>query len=760
MSQIYISPDTAIGLPLSITDPTEITGATEHSIVVGGAGGQLLSLGVAGDGFFPIGSAGADPVLATITSGRDLEVNPDAGIIEMRLNDNTHETAVHGWNGGILETADVYVYSDGINVAMAVEKDGGGNLTVVFSDGFYDWVTAPDSVALTPGTDVAPTINYVYFLQSTKVLTASTVGWPATEHAPLATVLCQSAASVQTKGAYKVHAWTDHVVSTNEQGHLAHLNYWIREQHATWMSGVAQTLTITPNGGTPDDVIFTNTAGTCLQLHPHTFPAFVGTPDIYTVNDSVTPYNIITDLNELLLDSTGASMAGKYFSLVVWGVISEDTTDCKLMVNLPGGSYNTQAALEADSQNYVNYSMPTNFKGTGFLIYQMDLRHQVAASGTWTSIQSFDLRGQFPSTAAGSSTAFATEFADNVFRIFDDGDNTKKIAFQADQIATGVTREITMCNQDLSLISPQFPGSVTAATDMTMTAGNLNMPVTNAAFTEGTLKVGGQLFLHNLGDRNTFLGDTAGSALNAGADNTSCGNSSMLNINDGNFNSCYGSRSGEDITDGSQNVSMGHLALTSVTTGSLNIAIGADAGINYASTESSNICLSNDGLVGEDNVIRIGTQGSGAGEQDSCFIAGIYGATPAASVKMVIVDVNGELGSTIIPFIINRENVTTATKTMEYDTEYTTNYGAGVCAYTLPTTAAIGTIIEVTGNSANGYSIAQNASQVIHFGSSDTTIGIGGSLASVNRYCCIKLKCVVTDDEFTVVSSSGNFTVV
>ena len=172
---------------------------------------------------------------------------------------------------------------------------------------------------MTPGSDTAPTQNYVYLLQSTKVLTASTVGWPSEEHAPLATVLCESAATYQTNGAYKFHAWTDHVTAADDQGHLSDINFWIRQQQATWQSGVAPTLTITPNGGAADNVIFTSTAGVVLQLHDHTFPAFAGTPDVYVVNDSVTPYTIVTDLNALLTDSTGASMSGRYFSLVIWG---------------------------------------------------------------------------------------------------------------------------------------------------------------------------------------------------------------------------------------------------------------------------------------------------------------------------------------------------------------------------------------------------------------------------------------------------------
>ena len=70
------------------------------------------------------------------------------------------------------------------------------------------------TVALTPGTDVSPTLNYIYVLESTKALTASTAGWPATEYAPIATVFCQSAAGAQADGLYKVHAWTDHLKAT------------------------------------------------------------------------------------------------------------------------------------------------------------------------------------------------------------------------------------------------------------------------------------------------------------------------------------------------------------------------------------------------------------------------------------------------------------------------------------------------------------------------------------------------------------------
>ena len=168
-----------------------------------------------------------------------------------------------------------------------------------------------------------------------------------------------------------------------------------------------------PNGGAPDSVLITTTAGIVLQLHMHTFPAFSGTPDVYVINDSATPFTIITDLNAALTDSTGGSMSGKFFSLVLWGVVSEAEADCKFILNVPSGSYNTQTGVEEDLDAFANFNIPGDFKGTGFLIAEWKLRHQVAASGTWTSIDEIDLRGFIPSISPAGSTSQGVEFPDN-----------------------------------------------------------------------------------------------------------------------------------------------------------------------------------------------------------------------------------------------------------------------------------------------------------------------------------------------------------
>jgi hypothetical protein len=80
---------------------------------------------------------------------------------------------------------------------------------------------------------------------------------------------------------------------------------------------------------------------------------------------------------------------------------------------------------------------------------------------------------------------------------------------------------------------------------------------------------------------------------------------------------------------------------------------------------------------------------------------------------------------------------------------------------TLPTVAAAGTLIGVTGmNTALGWTIAQNASQSIQFGTSTTTVGTGGSLSSSQITDSVLIICVVANTTWNVLNSVGNLTVV
>lgn len=105
-------------------------------------------------------------------------------------------------------------------------------------------------------------------------------------------------------------------------------------------------------------------------------------------------------------------------------------------------------------------------------------------------------------------------------------------------------------------------------------------------------------------------------------------------------------------------------------------------------------------------------------------------------------------------------DVATGSQALAINTGYITNNGASLITYTLPVTAAEGSIISVAGLSSGGWKIAQNASQLIHFGNQTTTTGTGGSLASTNAFDQIELLCVIANTTYVVLSSVGNITVV
>jgi trimeric autotransporter adhesin len=233
----------------------------------------------------------------------------------------------------------------------------------------------------------------------------------------------------------------------------------------------------------------------------------------------------------------------------------------------------------------------------------------------------------------------------------------------------------------------------------------------------------------NYGTNNTFVGEVAGNATLT-------------------------------VVSATDNTSLGFDTLNSLTTGAHNIAIGSSAGTAY-STESNNILLGNGGSAADANTIRIGTQGSGSGQQNKAFIAGITGVS-VSNLQMVTIDTTtGQLGSQAVTPGTNAWTVVTASSaTMATNNGYIAN-NAGMCTLTLPATAVVGSIIEVTGiNNATGWRIAQNSGQVIHFGTKDTTMGAGGSLTSTAIRDSVRLVCVIADTDFNVLSSVGNITVV
>ena len=147
------------------------------------------------------------------------------------------------------------------------------------------------------------------------------------------------------------------------------------------------------------------------------------------------------------------------------------------------------------------------------------------------------------------------------------------------------------------------------------------------------------------GNNNTSVGKTSLNALTSGSMNVGLGSATLVNANSGSFNTAIGQNSTFSLTTGIHNTSLGYLSLQNLTTGDNNIVIGDSAATNYTSTESSNIIIGNTGTLGESNVIHIGTQGSGVGEQNKAFMAGIVGVTTSNTNFVTIDTTTGQLGA-------------------------------------------------------------------------------------------------------------------
>ena len=90
-----------------------------------------------------------------------------------------------------------------------------------------------------------------------------------------------------------------------------------------------------------------------------------------------------------------------------------------------------------------------------------------------------------------------------------------------------------------------------------------------------------------------------------------------------------------------------------------NIALGSHAGINLT-TGNNNIDIGNEGVAGESNTIRIGTQGT----QTNTFIAGISGVTVADRRRGNCRYANGQLGT-----VVSSERFKDAIKPMDKASE-------------------------------------------------------------------------------------------
>lgn len=115
-----------------------------------------------------------------------------------------------------------------------------------------------------------------------------------------------------------------------------------------------------------------------------------------------------------------------------------------------------------------------------------------------------------------------------------------------------------------------------------------------------------------------------------------------LNLCTARLNTAVGRSILENLTSGESNTGIGSGIGINLLTGQFNFFGGANTASAYTSSESSNLLIMNPGVVGESNAIRIGNQGTGNGQQNKVFMAGI--ANSVVSGSPVFVTSSGQLG--------------------------------------------------------------------------------------------------------------------
>lgn len=354
---------------------------------------------------------------------------------------------------------------------------------------------------------------------------------------------------------------------------------------------------------------------------------------------------------------------------------------------------------------------------------------------------------------------------------------------------TGDTITISLENAITLGSSPISPGNpaLTATTgDIVVTAGSIKMPYINPSFgLEGAIFVDAVRALYGVDGSNWFLagggnigldGDTSNSniGIGSGALSALLGNS-LGNIALG--SSSLNSYVGNGTPSQGWNVALGDSTGMNLLSGTGNVLLGINAGNNYVGSESTNILIVNNGVASESGAIRIGANGA----HTSCYIAGIDGVNVGSSTVRVVSEASDKLGTVDITAgsgiaitpgansitisataaAFGWTEVTGTSQSLAVQNGYVTNNGSLV-TLTMPTSAAIGDIIEVVGKGAGGWTVVYTTGQSIKFGNIATTTTTG-SLASTNANDSIKLVCTTASGSapiFTVTSSVGNITYV
>ena len=163
----------------------------------------------------------------------------------------------------------------------------------------------------------------------------------------------------------------------------------------------------------------------------------------------------------------------------------------------------------------------------------------------------------------------------------------------------------------------------------------------------GNTALGLNVLRHNIsGNGNTATGVDALFANTNGATNCGFGVLALFNNTSGSENSAFGWGAMVSNTTGNNNTATGVQALFHNATGGGNTAVGYSAGFNLTGDNNINIGYFVEGVAGESNTIRIGTNLPAVDGGSACYIGGIWtqGCDPD-TCYYVGVDADGKMGT-------------------------------------------------------------------------------------------------------------------
>ena len=221
---------------------------------------------------------------------------------------------------------------------------------------------------------------------------------------------------------------------------------------------------------------------------------------------------------------------------------------------------------------------------------------------------------------------------------------------------TGTSRFLDVVDGTGTSILPNPPGRIPlTAVAFALSAPNDfpgNVTLVDSGATAGNIFKGGQLFLHNFGTQNTFLGQNAGNLTMSGfGDNTAVGFSVLNQNTTGYGNTAMGAFALYWNTTGFDNTAIGQVALYHNTTGYTNTAVGFNAlpgnTVGYSNTAVGAGALRNNttgifnAALGEGAVEDNNTGGNNTGVGAQALLANASGSDNVGVGTMALRNLGG-----------------------------------------------------------------------------------------------------------------------